>query len=210
MTPQELKNSILQLAIQGKLVEQREDEGTAKELYKQIQAEKKRLLKVGKIKKEKPLPEIKEEEKPFDIPDSWMWVRFNEIGSLLDGTNLDGFSFPYLEAKYLRGKAEAKYKNSGKFINKGTRVILVDGENSGEVFNIQEDGYMGSTFRVLYISSVLYSHYALYYLLLYKTYYRNRKKGAAIPHLNKELFLTCPFPSHPLPSKGALLLRLKN
>ncbi|HOF94706.1 MAG TPA: hypothetical protein PLE79_04145 [Clostridia bacterium] len=56
MTPQELKNSTLQLAIQGRLVEQRAEEGTAQVLYKQIQAEKKRLIKAGKIKKEKPLP----------------------------------------------------------------------------------------------------------------------------------------------------------
>ena len=88
MTPQELKASILQLAIQGKLVEQRPEEGTAEELYKQIQEEKKKLIKAGKIKKGKPLPEITEDEIPFDIPESWKWVR---IGSLLhklvDGTH---------------------------------------------------------------------------------------------------------------------------
>ena len=79
MTPQELKNSILQLAIQGKLVEQRPDEGTAEELYKQIQAEKQALVKEGKIKKEKPLPEITEDEIPFEIPESWKWVYIGEI-----------------------------------------------------------------------------------------------------------------------------------
>ncbi|OUQ37231.1 restriction endonuclease subunit S [Faecalibacterium sp. An121] len=79
MTPQELKNSILQLAIQGKLVEQRPEEGTAQELYAQIQAEKQRLIKEGKLKKEKPLPEITEEEKPFEIPEGWMWCRLNDI-----------------------------------------------------------------------------------------------------------------------------------
>ena len=79
MTPQELKNSILQLAIQGRLVEQRPEEGTAQELYQQIQAEKQRLIKAGKIKKEKPLPEITEDEKPFEIPESWMWCRLNDI-----------------------------------------------------------------------------------------------------------------------------------
>lgn len=82
MTPQELKNSILQLAIQGKLVEQRLEEGTAEELYRQIQAEKQALIQAGKIKKEKPLPEITEEEKPFDIPESWMWVRIASIVTL--------------------------------------------------------------------------------------------------------------------------------
>lgn len=79
MTPQELKNSILQLAIQGKLVEQRPEEGTAEELFAQIQQEKQRLIKEGKIKKEKPLPEITEDEKPFEIPESWMWCRLDDV-----------------------------------------------------------------------------------------------------------------------------------
>ena len=79
MTPQELKNSILQLAIQGKLVEQRPEEGTAEELFAQIQQEKQRLIAENKIKKEKPLPEITDDEKPFDIPDSWKWVRLRNI-----------------------------------------------------------------------------------------------------------------------------------
>ncbi len=85
MTPQELRNSILQLAIQGKLVEQRPEEGTAEELYRQIQAEKQALIKAGKIKKEKPLPEIGAEEMPFDIPESWKWVRLKDIAqSIVD------------------------------------------------------------------------------------------------------------------------------
>ena len=88
MTPQELKNSILQLAIQGKLVEQRPEEGTAEELFAQIQAEKQQLVKAGKIKKEKPLPPITEDEKPFDIPESWRWVRVQEIVSLNPKNNL--------------------------------------------------------------------------------------------------------------------------
>ncbi len=94
MTPQELKNSILQLAIQGKLVEQRPEEGTAEELYRQIQEEKQKLIAEGKIKKEKPLPEITEDEKPFDIPESWRWVRVrdcisNRAGLAYDKTNLN-------------------------------------------------------------------------------------------------------------------------
>ena len=99
MTPQELKNSILQLAIQGKLVEQRPEEGTAAELYKQIQAEKQALIKAGKIKKEKPLPVIPEDEVPFEIPESWMWVRLVELGSFSSGKT------PTM--------GEAKYWNNG-------------------------------------------------------------------------------------------------
>ncbi len=82
MTPEQLKVSILQYAIQGKLVEQRSEEGTGEELYQQIQAEKQRLIKEGKIKKEKALPEIAEDEIPFDIPDTWRWVRVAQIVTL--------------------------------------------------------------------------------------------------------------------------------
>jgi type I restriction enzyme S subunit len=84
MTPEQLKASILQYAIQGKLVEQRAEEGTADELYQQIQEEKQKLVKEGKIKKEKPLAEIKDDEIPFDIPESWKWVRLGDICLFID------------------------------------------------------------------------------------------------------------------------------
>lgn len=82
MNAQDLKNSILQRAIEGKLVPQRKEEGTAKELLAEIRAEKARLIKEKKIKKSKPLPEITDEEKPFDIPESWEWVRFGNIADI--------------------------------------------------------------------------------------------------------------------------------
>ena len=85
--PVDMQKSLLQMAIQGKLVEQRPEEGTGEELYRQIQAEKQRLVKSGKIKKEKPLPEITEDEIPFEIPESWRWVRLNEVCNVSDGTH---------------------------------------------------------------------------------------------------------------------------
>ena len=88
MTPEQLKASILQYAIQGKLVEQRPEEGTGEELYQKIQAEKQRLIKEGKIKKEKPLPEIAEDEIPFDIPESWKWVNISEMSIFQEGPGI--------------------------------------------------------------------------------------------------------------------------
>ncbi len=87
MTPQELKASILQLAIQGKLVPQIPEEGTGEELYKQIQAEKQRLIKEGKIKKEKTLPEIADDEIPFDVPETWRWIRLGELIGIIGGVS---------------------------------------------------------------------------------------------------------------------------
>ena len=106
MTPQELKNSILQLAIQGKLVEQRPEEGTAAELYKQIQEEKQALIKAGKIKKEKPLPEITEDEKPFDIPEGWIWCYIGDLfqhntGKALNGSDKSGTRMTYITTSNL-------------------------------------------------------------------------------------------------------------
>ena len=97
--PEDMKKSILQYAIQGKLVEQRPEEGTGEELYQQIQAEKQRLIKDGKIKKEKPLPEITEDEIPFDIPGNWKWVRLSNIAeSIVD--------CPHSTPKYLDMETE--------------------------------------------------------------------------------------------------------
>ena len=116
MTPQELKNSILQLAIQGRLVEQRPEEGTAQELYRQIQAEKQRLIQEGKIKKEKPLLEIAEDEKPFEIPESWMWVRLGTCILLLSGSDL-------VPSKYNNHTKGIPYITGASNIEKGNIII---------------------------------------------------------------------------------------
>ena len=85
--PSAMQRSILQMAIQGKLVPQDPAEGTAEDLYKQILSEKIKLIKEGKVMKEKPLPEITEEEIPFEIPETWKWVRFSSIVDIRDGTH---------------------------------------------------------------------------------------------------------------------------
>lgn len=209
MTAQDLKNSILQLAVQGELVAQNPADEPASELLKRIQAEKVTALHAGIIKKDKKLPEIEEAELPYDTPDTWEWLRLGQLCQLLDGEKMSGVKYPYLEAKYLRGKIEGTILESGKFVRKGTRLILVDGENSGEVFFATEDGYMGSTFKVLYIPDAIYAPYVLYFLLLKKQLFRNRKTGAAIPHLNKELFLNLLIPVPPFAEQERIVAKLE-
>ena len=85
MNGQQLKNSILQLAIQGKLVPQDSSEEPASALLSRIREEKKRLVEEKKIKKDKPLAPIKNEEKPFEIPESWEWVRLGEVMDFVNG-----------------------------------------------------------------------------------------------------------------------------
>lgn len=209
MTAQDLKNSILQLAVQGKLVPQNPSDEPASELLKRIRAEKVTACHAGIIKKDRKLPEIEETELPYDTPDTWEWLRLGQLCQLLDGVKMSGVKYPYLEAKYLRGKIEGTNIDSGKFVKKGTMLILVDGENSGEVFFASEDGYMGSTFKVLYIPEAVYVPYVLYFLLLKKQLFRNRKTGAAIPHLNKELFFNLLFPVPPLAEQERIVAKIE-
>lgn len=201
---EQLKKSILQEAIQGKLVPQLAEEGTAQDLLEQIKKEKLNLVKGGKLKKsalatsvifrgddnkyyEQIGSEVTEIELPFDFPSSWSIVRLYAVCQLTDGLKTTGKQC-LLDAKYLRGKSSETIIEQGKLVYKGDNIMLVDGENSGEVFIVPQDGYMGSTFKQLWISSSLYEPYILAFIQFYKETLRNSKKGAAIPHLNKELF----------------------
>ena len=199
-----LKKSILQEAIQGKLVPQIKEEGTAEELLVDIRTEKGRLVKEGKLKKsalndstifkgddnkyyERINGQVIEIELPFEYPNNWAILRLKDICQLTDGKKKLGKGV-CLDAKYLRGKSSATIIEKGRFVLTGDNIILVDGENSGEVFTVPQDGYMGSTFKQLWISSVMWKPYVLAFILFYKAELRNSKRGAAIPHLNKELF----------------------
>lgn len=199
-----LKKSILQEAIQGKLVPQIAEEGAAQELLEQIKAEKEKLVKEGKLKKsaltnsviykgddnkyyERINGQIIEIELPFEYPNNWSVLRLKDICQLIDGEKRNGKDI-CLDAKYLRGKSSATIVEKGKFVYAGDNIILVDGENSGEVFTVPQDGYVGSTFKQLWLSSAMWKPYILAFILFYKEELRNSKRGAAIPHLNKELF----------------------
>lgn len=122
MNAQDLKNSILQLAIQGKLVEQREEEGTAKGLLNKIEAEKKQLIKEGKLKKQKTLPEIEEDEIPFDIPESWEWVRFGEVVNIVSARRVHQSDWrksgvPFYRAREIGKLADQGYVDNELYID---------------------------------------------------------------------------------------------
>ena len=123
----------------------------------------------------------------MDFPSFWSLTRLNAVCQLTDGLKTTGKQC-LLDAKYLRGKSSGTIVEQGKLVYKGDNIVLVDGENSGEVFIVPQDGYMGSTFKQLWISSSMYEPYVLAFIQFYKETLRNSKKGAAIPHLNKELF----------------------
>lgn len=138
MTPQELKNSILQLAIQGKLVEQRPEEGTAEELFQKIQEEKQRLMAEKKIKKEKPLPEINEGEKTFDIPESWMWVRLRYI-VYNRGQLTPQYTFSYIDI--------GSIDNQRQLLNENENIIEADKAPSRARKIVKQGDILYSTVR---------------------------------------------------------------
>ena len=221
-----LKKSILQEAIQGKLVPQIAEEGTAQELLEQIRQEKLQLVKEGKLKKsaltdsiifrgddnkyyEKINEQIVEVELPFEYPNSWIVLRLKDICQLTDGEKRNGKGI-CLDAKFLRGKSSETIIEKGRFVYAGDNIILVDGENSGEVFSIPQDGYMGSTFKQLWLSSVMWKPYILAFILFYKEALRNSKRGAAIPHLNKDLFYKLPIGIPPLSEQQRITCQINN
>ena len=223
---EQLKKSVLQYAIEGKLVPQDEAEGTAEELLLQIQKEKQKLYEENKLKKkdlehsiifkgednkyyEKIGKNVTEIESDYSFPNSWAIARLSSICILTDGEKKEGQNI-CLDAKFLRGKTEGDYLQKGRFVQKGDNIILVDGENSGEVFTIPRNGYMGSTFKKLWVNPVMDLQYILYFIQFYKDLLRNSKKGAAIPHLNKELFYSLLIGIPPLSEQQRIVNTIQN
>ena len=199
-----MRKSVLQEAIQGKLVPQDPNDEPASVLLQRIKEEKLRLVKEGELKKKDIVDSIIYKgddnkyyeqvdgtaiqiESDYDFPNTWAVVKLSHICRLIDGKKKEGQHI-CLDAKYLRGKSTGTYLDKGKFVAKGNNIIFVDGENSGEVFTVPHDGYMGSTFKQLWISEAMHQPYVLYFIQFYKELLRNSKRGAAIPHLNKEIF----------------------
>ena len=199
-----LKKSVLQEAIQGRLVPQNPSDEPVSVLLEHVLKERQKLLKEGALKKKDLVDSVifkgednkyyetiagrsYEIELPYSFPESWVIVRLKTICALQDGERRTGDGI-CLDAKYLRGKTAGDHIQSGKYVYAGSNIILVDGENSGEVFTTPIDGYMGSTFKKLWISDNLHIPYVLAFIRFYKDELRNSKKGAAIPHLNKEIF----------------------
>ena len=207
--PARLRQSILQEAIQGRLVPQDPKEEPASELLKRIRKEKEQLVKEKVLKpKDASVTLLQPEEVSYPIPEGWAFVRLKDVCQLSDGEKQTG-SHICMDAKYLRGKKTGDILENGKFVKKGDNIILVDGENSGEVFTAPIDGYMGSTFKKLWVSSELYLPYILNIIRSYKETLRNSKKGAAIPHLNKDIFYNIEVGIPPLSEQKRIVAKVE-
>lgn len=225
MNAQDLKNSILQLAIQGKLVEQREAEGTAKELIEKIQAEKKQLIKEGKIKKQKELPGIKEDEIPFDIPESWEWVRLIDIGITQTGntpskTKMEYFGkfIPFISpGDILNGVIN--YENQG-LSEQGKEVGRVSEKNS--ILQVCIGGSIGkcaiNSVDVSYnqqinaITPLICNYLYVYYLMdsrFFLVSMTHKATGTATPIINKSSWESIIIPLPPLEEQKRIVAKIE-
>lgn len=152
--------------------------------------------------------EVKEDI-PFELPNNWRWTELRNICKLSNGIKVSNVYLPYLEVKYLRGKSEAVYKNKGILASEGDYIILVDGENSGEVFKIQEVGILGSTFKILNLNCYMAEEFILFLLKYNQLVLKNNKTGAAIPHLNKKLFSSILVPVPPLEEQKRIVDKIE-
>ena len=182
ITIKQTKSKILDLAIHGKLVPQNPNDEPASELLKRIN------LKA----------EITCDNAHYtQLPEGWQIVSMQTLCNLIDGEKQSGIERINLDVKYLRGERDAKKLMTGKYIPANSLLILVDGENSGEVFRTPIDGYQGSTFKQLSITDEMNADYVLLVINLHRKTLRENKVGSAIPHLNKKLFKAIEVPIPP-------------
>ena len=234
--PEDMKKSILQYAIQGKLVEQRPEEGTGEEMYQQIQAEKQRLIQEKKIKKEKPLAEISEDEIPFDIPESWKWVRLSQIAILENGdrsskypveSDYVDFGIPFFGAKDMDGDvmsfenvryiSETKFSElgNGKLQDKDFICLLRGSVGKCAIFLADEQhhtGFICAQMVIIRCVDVAVSDYLKVYLSspYYLRYIDSKVTGTAVRQLPAKELSNVLIPLPPLPSKSESLLKSRN
>ena len=209
-----LKKKIIDFAIQGKLTQQLPEDGNAEDLYAKIQKEKDRLLKEGKIKREKALPEISVDEIPFEIPNNWKWVRIGHISSIVSkGTTPRGGNVAYLDSGigFLRAENLAGYdrldKTLLKYVDNDThlgylkRSALVEGDvlisiagTLGRTGMVRKDDLPLNTnqavaFIRLGIKDIISSRYLAYVLngCTVQKALGNKKVEMAIPNLSLEV-----------------------
>ena len=215
-----LKSKIIDAGIQGKLTEQFPEDGNAEELYQQIQQEKLALEKASKIKKSKPLPPISEEEKPFEIPENWKWVKLGNVITLVSGTDFkpEDYNDAGIGMPYMTGASNIE--NDKLIINRWTpcpRNIA----HEGELLLVCK----GSGFGKLVICNVSEAHIARQFMSI-RPYYgvdvnyvkavminsfqiiKEAGKGL-IPGVDRDTVLNIPLPLPPLAEQKRIVAKLE-
>ena len=189
------KSKILNLAIHGKLVPQNPADEPASELLRRIN----------------PNAEITCDNAHYpQLPKSWCLASLGDLCSLCDGKKRIEEYLPYIDVKYLRKEKSTETISAGKYVSKGSLLILVDGENSGEVFRAPCNGYQGSTFKQLVINNNVHTEYLLLVIEMSRKMLRENKVGSAIPHLNKKIFKSIPVHLPPYQEQTRIVDKVTN
>ena len=224
--PEDMKKSILQYAIQGQLVEQRPEEGTGEELYRQIQAEKQRLIAEKKIKKEKPLAEISEDEIPFDIPESWKWVKVGNVGSWSSGATPSrtnpayyGGTIPWLKTGdlndgFIKEIPEfitdlALEKTSVRLNPVGSVLMAMYGATIGKLGILDISATTNQACCACIPYEGIHNKYLFYYLMSMRRSYIGMAEGGAQPNISKEKIVNSLIPIPPLAEQKRIVAKIE-
>lgn len=228
MTAKDLKNALLQEAVQGKLVPQIACEGNAKDLLEEIRKEKAKLVKEGKLKKEKPFEEIKEDEISFDIPANWCWCRLGDAIDVRDGTHDTPAyiqrGYPLITSKDFRGDhfdlSKTKYisKQDYDLINQRSKVEIGDilfsmiGGNIGNKILITTENYFEMAIKNVALfknNTNVYNLYLFYVLEYYTKEFQNYSVGGAQTFVSLNFIRNYPFPLPPLAEQKRIVSALE-
>ena len=226
MTPEQLKASILQYAIQGKLVEQRPEEGTGEELYQQMQTDKQTLIREKKIKKEKPLPDIIDDEIPFDVPESWKWVKAGNVGSWSSGATPSrtnpayyGGSIPWLKTGdlndgFIQEVPEyitdlALEKTSLRLNPIGSVLMAMYGATIGKLGILEIPVTTNQACCACIPYAGMNNKYLFYYLMSMRQSYIGMAEGGAQPNISKEKIVNSLIPLPPAEEQRRIVAKIE-
>lgn len=222
-----LRQSILQDAVKGKLVKQNPKDEPATELLKRIKSEKEKLVKQGKIKKEKPLPSITTEEIPYELPKGWTWCRLGEIAEIgtgatpltskkeyyINGTipwiTSSATSFPFVEHAETFITKKALQETNCKIYPKGTLVIAMygQGKTRGQIteLNIEATTNQACATMSFFISDLALRRYVKIFFQKFYNELRDDATGSAQPNLNMIKIRTSIVPIPPLAEQNRIV-----
>ena len=225
MTPQQLKNAILQQAIQGKLVEQRAEEGTGQELFETIQDEKQKLIEEGKLKKQKALPQITEEEIPFEIPETWKWVRLGESGITQTGNTPSkshseyyGTYIPFIgpgdinnsKVDYSKNGLSKKGMEFGRKAKVNSILQVCIGGSIGKSCLVDRDVCFNQQINSIY--PIISNSKFIFYILsspYFKKYLTDNAGGTATPIINRSIWDSILIPLPPLDEQKRIVEKIE-
>ena len=229
--PDKLRKSILQQAVQGKLTERHPDDEPASELLKRIREEKLKLISEGKMKKEKTLPPITDDEKTFEIPNTWEWARLDDVYSVGTGMTplksnrsfYENGTIPWITSSLTSNRyidhAEsyiteyALESNSLELYPENTLLIAMygQGKTRGQISELLISATINQACAALVAFSKrdTLNQYIYFYFQYYYESLRKKAEGSSQPNLNLTKIRECVIPVPPLAEQKRIVARIE-